>query len=606
MTEALHHRGPDDGGTYIDRNVALGHRRLAILDLTDAGKQPMISEDQRYVIVFNGEIYNHQELRSQLVQGGIRFHSRTDTEVILYGFRQWGKQIVSKLNGMFAFVIWDSLEGTLTIVRDRYGMKPLYYYQHRGDYIFASEIKAILKYPDYQMDINYEALNEYFTFQNIFQSHTMFKGISLVQPGTITTIREGEIKQEVFWDYNFVDRQENLKLEEAHSETLRLLRQSVLRQMVADVPVGSYLSGGLDSGSITAIASSYKPRITTFTCGFDLSATTGRELNFDERRDAELMASSFQTEHYEMVIHAGDLSWSLPQCVWHLEDLRLGMSYPNFYIARLASKFVKVVLSGAGGDELYGGYPWRYYRVVQSLDKELFFRDYYNFWQRLVDDSTKPQLFTESVWAKIPKTSMFEVFKYIFHGNESLKFESAEEQIANCLYFEAKTFLHGLFLVGDKLAMAHSLEERFPFMDNDLVEFAQSVPIRLKLSKFESMQKVDENEERKIRRFQLEFDEGKNVLRKAMGDLLPSQILNRTKQGFSAPDESWYRGENYRYVRNLLLRPNAAYRDIIRPSFVQQVLEEHVRGTNHRLLIWSLLCFEWWCRIFLNGERPSS
>ncbi|HOX22057.1 MAG TPA: asparagine synthase (glutamine-hydrolyzing) [Elusimicrobiales bacterium] len=604
MTDAIAHRGPDGEGHYVDADLALGHRRLAILDLTDAGRQPMSTSDGRYVVVFNGEIYNHAELRLQLQEKGHQFHSRTDTEVLLHGYREWGEAIIPKLNGMFAFALWDKKERSLLLARDRYGVKPLYFWKNGAELVFASEIKAILKHPGYKMAVNHDALNEYFTFQNLFRFHTLFAGIELVRPAQLMRIdRKGSVSSRVYWDYNFTDRNLSMSSEEACEQTLSLFKQAVSRQMMADVRVGSYLSGGMDSGSITAVAHNQTQRLATFTCGFDMSAVSGREANFDERRDAELMSSYFKTEHYEQVINAGDIAWSMPRVVWHIEDLRLGMSYPNYYISRLASKFVKVCLTGAGGDELYGGYPWRYYRVLHSMDQEAFFKEYYGFWQRLVPDEDKNQLFTaDTLRATSDVRDPYDIFRRVFTFNDSLKYDNPEDHIANCLYFEAKTFLHALFLLGDKLSMASSLEERVPFMDNDLVEFAQRIPIQHKLANLEKMKKLDENEAGKLRRFQLQFDDGKNALRRAMSRLIPEQIINRQKQGFSAPDESWYRGENLQYVKDLLMGKRAASREFLNPAYVERIITEHSeKGINHRLLIWSMLSFEWWCKIFLEG-----
>ncbi|MBW1644856.1 MAG: asparagine synthase (glutamine-hydrolyzing) [Deltaproteobacteria bacterium] len=604
MTEAMIHRGPDDEGQFIDVNIALGHRRLAILDPSPAGHQPMLSADGQVALVYNGEIYNFLHLRGELEALGYHFHSRTDTEVLLHGYEAWGIDVVKKLNGMFAFALWDGRRRRLYLVRDRYGIKPLYWTMVGKTLVFASEIKAVLAHARISVTINPDALNEYFTFQNLFRYHTLFKGINLLQAASIRWISESEpeLQRHTWWDYNFTDREERMSLEEAREETSRLFKQAVTRQLISDVPVGSYLSGGMDSGSIVAVASSFIPRLATFTCGFDLSAVTGVEANFDERREAELIACHFKTEHYQQVVNSSDISWALPRLVWHLEDLRLGMSYPNFYVSRLASRFVKVCLSGAGGDELYAGYPWRYYRVSGALGRDDYFRQYYSFWQRLVSDQDKKeQLFTDDIRRQVREWDTFRTFSRVFTFNERLKYDTPEEHIANSLYFEIKTFLAGLLLVGDKLSMAHGLEERVPFLDNDLVDFSQRIPIVHKLANFEQIKRMDENETRKLRRYRA-ASEGKNVLRQAMAEILSADILKRKKQGFSAPDESWYRGESLAYVKEILLNKRASYRDFINPRYVRRIVEEHVAGRqNHRLLLWSFLSFEWWCRIFLDG-----
>ena len=331
---------------------------------------------------------------------------------------------------------------------------------------------------------------------------------------------------------------------------------------------------------------------------------TGVEAHYDERRDAELMANHFKTEHYQHVVNAGDLSWSLPRVVWHLEDLRVGMSYPNYYISRLASKFVKVCLQGTGGDELFGGYPWRYYRVFRSLDQREFFKNYYDYWQRLVMDEDKRSLFQPGVFAQIDIAEPRRIFERVFTFNDRLRYDTPEQHVQNSLYFEIKTFLAGLLLVGDKLSMANGLEERLPFMDNDLVEFAQRIPVRHKLANLENMKRVDENELRDKPRLYLQHSDGKNVLRRAMASYIPERILKRKKQGFSAPDESWYRGENAHYIKELLLNKQPACAEFIRPEYVHRIVHEHIeQQVNHRLLIWSFLNFEWWCRLFLRGDR---
>ncbi|WP_421977756.1 asparagine synthase (glutamine-hydrolyzing) [Roseivirga seohaensis] len=602
MGTSISHRGPDGNGLYLNDNIGLVHQRLAILDTSNKGAQPMSSKDDRYILVFNGCIYNFLELRQELRAKGHTFHSNTDTEVIVEGISAFGFVFIERLNGMFAIACWDTQEQNLYLSRDRYGIKPLYYWFNGETLVFASEIKAILKHPDYKIGVDLGALNEYFTFQNLFSYRTLFQNIAMLPPANTLKINvtTKKITHNSWWDYDFSQPDERMSFEEAKLETERLMEQAVARQMIADVPVGSYLSGGMDSGAITAIASKYVPRISTFTCGFDMSEVTGVEANYDERRDAELMANYFKTEHFEQVMNAGDLRWSLPKLVYHLEDLRVGMSYPNYYISRLASKFVKVCLQGTGGDELFGGYPWRYYRIFDSLSQPDFFDQYYDFWQRLVPDGDKSALFQPSVFQSVDLQEPRAVFERVFTFNKGLKYDSPEAHIQNSLYFEAKTFLPGLFLVGDKLAMASGLEERFPFMDNDLVNFAQKIPVRHKLGNLtEEIRRIDENQVMKGR--YRSFDDGKKVLREAMKDYIPSKIIDRKKQGFSAPDESWYRGENASYIKELLLDQNTVSTEFINRDYIRKIVGEHTdQHINHRLLIWSFMNFEWWCRIFLK------
>ena len=606
MASTIRHRGPDGEGYYVKNNIALAHKRLAILDTSKKGSQPMISKNNEWVIVFNGCIYNFKELKKELKAKGHSFVSKTDTEVICEGLSAYGVAFFERLNGMFAIAAWNKYEKNLYLSRDRFGIKPLYYWFNGNTICFSSEIKAIIEHPDYTLDVDLDALNEYFTFQNIFSFNTLFKGVFMLPPANTIKINKNttDIKHNSWWDYDFSKTDEEMSFEFAKSETKRLFEQAINRQMIADVPVGSYLSGGMDSGSITAIASKKADRFSTFTCGFDMSETTGREVNFDERRDAELMANHYKTEHFEQVINAGDLKWSLPQVVYHIEDLRVGMSYPNYYISRLASKFVKVCLQGTGGDELFGGYPWRYYKVFDSLNQKEFFNEYYNFWQRLTNEDSRKKLFTKKVLKKIDLKKPRKVFESVFTFNKKLKYEKPQDHVNNSLYFEIKTFLPGLFLVGDKLSMANSLEERFPFMDNDLVDFAMRIPAKHKLGDLEKeLKRIDENLEKKKLTYR-QYEDGKNVLRKAMEEYIPSKILNRKKQGFSAPDESWYRGENAEYVKELLLNKNLASSKYIKKEYIKKIVNEHINdGVNHRLLIWSLMNFEWWCRIFLNGYK---
>jgi len=606
MTNELSHRGPDDEGFYLKDNIALGHKRLSIIDTSSKGSQPMISKDDKWVVVYNGCIYNYQELKLELRDRGHNFVSNSDTEVIVEGLSAYGPSVFERFNGMFAIAAWNTEQKVLYLSRDRYGVKPLYYWFNGKTIVFASEIKAIMKHPEFSVDLNFSALNEYFTFQNQFTFQTLFKGVYMLpQANTVRVDSQTSfIKYRAWWDYDFTQPDNNISFDEAKEETLRLFKRAVTRQMVADVPVGAYLSGGMDSGSIVAVASKLLPRLSTFTCGFDMSEVTGVEANYDERRDAELLANYFKTEHFEQVMNAGDIRWSLPKVVWHIEDLRVGMAYPNYYISRLASKFVKVSLQGTGGDELYGGYPWRYYRVFDSISQKDFFNQYYGFWQRLVPDESKGELFNKNVLENIDLNEPRRIFERVFTFNERLRYDTPEEHIQNSMYFEIKTFLPGLLLIGDKLSMANGLEERFPFLDNDLVDFAQKIPIRHKLANLEKMKRIDENEFRDKKILYQDHNDGKNVLRQAMIELLPEKIINRKKQGFSAPDESWYRGENAQYVKELLMNKKAVSSEFINAKFTKKIIDEHInKRINHRLLIWSFLNFELWCRLFLNAEN---
>ena len=601
MTETLAHRGPDGDGIWCDLNIGFGHRRLAVVDLSLAGHQPMTNEDGTVILTYNGEIYNHLDLRDDLVAGGHGFRSRTDSEVIIHAYEEWGDACFSRLNGHFAFGIWDSRNRRLVLARDRYGVKPLYYWFDGSTFLFASEIKALLAHRSVQRAVCPEALNEYFTFQNILSDRTFFEGIHLLPAGAMLTIdsRTGPNTPRVstYWDYDFSQPILQIDEEEAGEELRRLFVQAVQRQLMSDVPLGSYLSGGMDSGSITAVAGQQLGRLKTFTMGFDLSSASGIEMGFDERQKSEMLSNLLKTEHYEMVLHAGDLEHIMPELMWYVEDPRVGQCYPNYYIARLASKFVSVVLSGVGGDELFAGYPWRYYRGLARRDGADFYRSYYDFWQRLVPDEEKSALFTPSVFQRTSDHPSFEVFRSVFRRSDAP--ETPADIVNASLYFELKTFLHGLLLVEDKVSMAHGLETRAPFLDNDLVDFALRVPTAFKLTNIErAAEMVDEDE---IGRYQLKTNDGKRILRKSMTGIIPPDITGRVKQGFSAPDASWFRGESIDYVNKLLRNPSARLYEFLQPDYVGRRLAEHSSGKmNNRLLIWSFLSLEWWLRKFID------
>ena len=593
MTDVIAHRGPDGEGHWIEEGVGFGHRRLSIIDLSPAGHQPMISSDNRYVLTYNGEIYNFRELRIDLEAKGYWFRSQTDSEVVLYSLAEWGSDALLKFNGMFALAFWDRKEKKLLLARDRYGIKPLYYFQNDKKLVFGSEQKVILEQPAFDRQINKKALLEYFTFQNIFTDNTLLEGIHLLHPGHFAYLdllkKEKSLKFFQYWDYHFREPDSPVDKREYVEELDRLFQQAVSRQLVSDVELGSYLSGGMDSGSITAIATSNFANLKTFTCGFDLSSASGMELAFDERSKAEAMSATFKTEHYEMVLKAGDMERCLPKLAWHLEEPRVGQSYPNYYAANLASKFVKVVLSGAGGDELFGGYPWRYYRGATAKNFDQYIDDYYLYWQRLVDNRELQNLF-KPIWEDVKDVWTRDIFESVF-SNHANSLEKPEDYINHSLYFEAKTFLHGLFVVEDKLSMAHSLETRVPFMDNYLVDFAMKCPVDLKLNNLGSVIRLNENEAgRKPNKYFQKTNDGKQILRDMMSRYIPPDITEAKKQGFSSPDASWFKGDSIEFVRSKLLDEKAPIFDYLDFSETKSLVNEHLTGQqNRRLLIWSLI-----------------
>jgi asparagine synthase (glutamine-hydrolysing) len=609
MTRMVAHRGPDGEGLFTEGPVGIGHRRLAIIDLSEAAAQPMKSECGRFVLAYNGEVYNFQELREELSGLGHRFFSRSDTEVVLKALMEWGEAAIPRFNGMFAFLLLDRVERRVLAARDRYGVKPLYVASLPTGYLFGSEIKSFLKHPDFRVDLNLRALSEYFTFQNLLDSETLFRNVGILAPGTYQFYRHAREADQWealppvrYWDFNFISDQGIQDPEETSERIRQLMARAVERQMVSDVPLGSYLSGGIDSGLIVAMASRRVPRLTTFTGGFDLSSAQGLEAGYDERAAAETLSNQFQTEHYEMILHAGDMAHVMPRLIWHMEELRLGQCYPNYYLARLASKFVKVVLCGTGGDELFAGYPWRYFASANCSHNGTFLRNYYNFWQRIVPDEEKGDLFRPAVQKLIDPDESFKAFSRVLMTNPHPR-NGIESNINRSLYFEAKSFLQGLLMLEDKLSMAHGLETRVPFLDNDLVDLACRIPVTMKLSNLGQIPRIDENELGKAYRYQMKSSDGKRILRNAIETLVPAHVAERTKQGFSSPDVSWYRGESLEYVRNLLMSKSACIYEYLEPAFVHAVLDQHLSGHhNYRLLIWSFLSLEWWIRTFMTSE----
>jgi asparagine synthase (glutamine-hydrolysing) len=605
MTAAISHRGPDGEGHIVDGCVGLGNRRLAIIDTSSAGAQPMTNARGDTVITYNGEVYNFHELRKELERRGFVFRSRTDTEVVLHAFAEWGAECVNLFNGMFAFAIWNRETSEVVLARDRYGVKPLYYTRLGHIVLFGSEIKSFLAHPSFRVDVSLPHLLEYFTFQNIFSDGTLFRGVHLLPAGHTLTISlaDDDMSCRQYWDFDFREPDEPRADKEYRDELDRLFRQAVERQLVSDVPVGAYLSGGMDSGSITAIAARVLPYLCTFTAGFDLTSASGLELAFDERTKAEAMSYKFNTEHYETVLKAGDMERCLSALAWHLEDPRVGQSYPNYYVARLASRFVKVVLSGSGGDELFAGYPWRYYRAVVNDDFDHYVEKYYRFWHRLLPNRALQSFFRPEIWAQVRDVQTVDVFRSTLPTRDPP--ESPEEYVNYSLYLEAKTFLHGLLIVEDKLSMAHGLEARVPFLDNDLVDFAQRVPIRLKLRDLGDVVRLNENEPGpKTQRYFEQTRDGKLLLRQVMARHVTDAVVDQTKQGFSGPDASWFRGESIDYVRDLLSDRSALLYEFLSPTAVAALTREHFAGTeNRRLLLWSLLNFEHWCQAFLADSR---
>jgi asparagine synthase (glutamine-hydrolysing) len=604
MRAAVRHRGPDGDGLWIEGPIGVAHQRLAVIDLSPQAGQPMHSHDGRLVVVYNGEVFNYRELRAELESLGSSFGTHGDTEVVVEALSTWGEAAVERLNGMFALAAWDRQERRLLMARDRYGVKPLYWSLVANRLLFGSEAKAILAYPGFPAELNPEALIEYMTFQNYFTDRTLFRRVRMLEPGTVMTMTvnggPSEPKVSRYWDFAFEEPQSPSTDDEYLEELDRLFRQAIERQLVSDVEVGAYLSGGMDSSAVTAVAAGHLPWIRTFTCGFDLHSATGLELGFDEREAAEHLSYLLRTEHYEMVLKSGDMERVMPRLVRHLEEPRVGQSYPNFYVAQLASKFVTVVLAGTGGDELFGGYPWRYYRAVVNHDFEDYIDKYYLYWHRLVPNSVLRELLAP-VWSEAGHVWTRDIFRDVFDHHAD-RLTRPEDYVNHSLYLEAKTFLHGLLVVEDKLSMAHGLETRVPFLDNDLVDFAMRLPVRLKLGNLGDVVRLNENEPGpKTRRYFERTRDGKLLLRAAMSRYVPDDVTARVKQGFSAPDASWFKGDSLDWVRRVVSDDDARIYEFLDRGTVRRLVDEHLQGrTNRRLLIWSLLYLEQFCAEYLG------
>ncbi len=583
MGTLMAHRGPDSEGYLIDGPVALANRRLAVIDLSSAGRQPLFNEDGQIGIVYNGELYNFQSLRETLVQRGHRFRSATDTEVIIHAYEEYGDDCVQHFNGIFAFAVWDRRlgDGRLLVARDRFGIKPLYYTFVDGVLAFASEIKAFLGISQFRVSLDLDAVTEYLTFQNLYSDRTLFQGVRSLAPGCVMTVSTGRAPHiSRYWQPTFAsgtDKGETFYVNGVRER----FEEAVRRQLMSDVAVGSYLSGGMDSGSITAVASRQIPHLHTFTGGFNVRGLGGSEALTDERTDAEMMSQMMGTEHYTVVVQPSDVERLLPELVWHLEDLRLASSYHNYSVARLASRFVTVVLAGAGGDELFAGYPWRYAHASGSNSLDDFASRYAKYWSILVPDHAKADIFVGDLARTSAAFSAYEATRAVIRDLPS---SASRDPLHLAMTFEARTYLTGLFVVEDKVSMAHSLESRVPFLDNDLVDFVATMPSHYKLRD----------------------GTGKWILRRAMAGLIPDAILNARKQGFAPPEDTWFRRDLQPYLREMLLGARASSRGLFSRTAVEALLNEHASGTrNHKKLLWSLISLEQWQRTFLDGDRPT-
>lgn len=575
LRDTMRHRGPDGEGLWRRPqrgDVVLGHRRLAIVDLSEAGLQPMANEDGTVQVTFNGEIYNHAELRVELERRGHTFRSRCDAEVLVHLYEEHGEAMVHRLVGMFAFAIWDERDDSMLLARDRLGIKPLYYTWNGATLAFASEVKPLVAAGFVSPAVDAEALVELLTFQNILSDRSLFRDVRLLPSASVLTLANGNPSVSTYWEPTPQPAPVSDEAELLHA-VRDAFDDAVERQLVSDVEVASYLSGGLDSSSVTSSAARHLARLTTFTTGFDVTAAEGMEAGFDERPQAAALARALGTHHHELCLDEHDLEMVLPRVVLHLEEPRMNFSYPNYLTAGFASRWVKVVLSSVGGDEIFGGYPWRYALAAEDN----FVERYFGFWTRLL---TAEEL-REGLAAPLADADLERprrLFDDVLARVEHLP------NLDRVLYFELRTYLHGLLVVEDKLSMAHSLESRVPFLDNELVDLTLTIPGHVKLDTTLS----------------------KDLFRKAMRERLPREVVERGKMGFIPPQAAWFRGGQSEYLERILLSDRAREHGVLRPEFVQRLIAEHRKGIrDRRLVLWTLLCLEWWHRVFVDREHAT-
>ncbi len=597
MAMSIAHRGPDEDGFYLEGNAGIGMRRLSIIDLK-TGRQPISNEDGTIWVVFNGEIYNYSQLREELEQKGHSFATTTDTETIVHLYEEYGERCVEKMRGMFAFALWDERTRTLLLARDRLGIKPLYYAEIGGRLIFASELKAILQIPDVERKLNWTALNHFFAFLSTPASDSIIDGVHKLQPGHILMASPGkQLRIQPYWDVHF--EPDWSRTEEETIEQLReLLEESVRLHLVSDVPVGAFLSGGIDSSAVVAtMARLAADRVSTFSIGF----TDG---NYNELRFARMVAKRLGTDHHELVLEPDALD-ILEELAWNLDEpFGDSSAIPTYMVSKLAAQYGKVVLSGDGGDELFAGYdkyaverkernydvlPAAVRKVLGSLGESLpdGIRGR-NFLRHISLAGPERALDATTLFRLEEMRNMFEEepFRLLSAGDpREPKIKALTQANGNWLsvmqYMDLKNYLPlDILAKVDRMSMAHSLEVRVPLLDHKLVEFAATIPPELKMR----------------------GNTRKYIFKQAMRGMLPNEIIDRPKRGFAIPLGRWFRGGLGNFVRDLLLSPTARQRSIIRPAYIEHLLDLHKKGRDLDLHLWSLISFEMWCRTFLDGK----
>jgi asparagine synthase (glutamine-hydrolysing) len=592
MMAAVKHRGPDESGSYLDDRVSLGHQRLKVIDLV-TGRQPIHNEDGAIQIVFNGEIYNYLELKEGLLDKGHQFYTRTDTEVIVHAYEEYGTDCVNHLEGVFAFAIWDVSQKRLFLARDRLGIKPLYYYVSGDKFVFASELKAILEYGGAKRDVDLSALNEFFTYRYVPSQRTLIRGIYKLLPGHTLTLKDGKIETSQYWD---VDEDITDEPEEYYIERLReLLRKSVKQRLMSEVPLGVYLSGGLDSTCVVALMNEMTDRIKTFSVGFGAEGE-------DELEYARFVSRYFGTDHHEINIGEKDLGL-LPEMVWHMDEpVGDAATLPTYVLSSFAKKEVTVVLAGEGGDELFAGYDnYRIMMLGHSLARLFpgfvnhrlfpaiagYFPESGNV-RRALNLLAAPSQADRylGIMSLFSRDELKRLGDFSLDSNLNNYFPDYARLLNRLLYFGLKTWLPSdFFIKADKMTMAHAVEERVPILDRHIVEFAFTVPTRLKLRGLS----------------------GKYIFKKAMAGVVPDQIIKRRKHGFNVPADYWFRHSLKDTLARLL---GESKHDYYNKGYILELLagfQKSRGGYNMNFLnaqkLWSILIFEIWHRLFIENQK---
>lgn len=607
MAQTLKHRGPDGSGLFAEGSVGLGHTRLKIIDLSDAATQPMSNDKATLWIVFNGEIYNFKELRRWLQARGYTFRSQSDTEVLLYLYEELGEKCVQELDGMFAFAVWDKRLRQLFLARDRVGKKPLYYMKSPTFFAFGSEVKALLQHPDVPAELSLEAIPHYFSFGYPPPGQTFYRGILQLPPAyTMTVEANGQINSRCYWDLDLSPRSgKRVAVPEAIGQIRTLLTEAVQKRLVSDVPLGAFLSGGIDSSIVVGVMSRLMDRpVKTFSLGF------AGDADFDETEYARLVATHFHTDHTEFVVEpkAIDLIESL---IWH-HDGPFGDSsaIPTSIVARLTRQQVTVALNGDGGDELFAGYlrfqaclaadrlPAGFSKLLGTALAALPEPKQYHHWlrrsQRFFAGASRPLFERIHRWISVFSDDLPALLRPELFGDaltagvgypkDLIAKADSLSTLSKVLYVNFKTYLPDDLLVKmDRCTMAHGLEGRSPFLDHRLAEYVAGLPDGWKLR----------------------WGTTKYILKQAFADMLPDEILRRGKRGFGVPLGAWFRDELREYLQDHLLAPTARSRDYLQPAAVEGLIRAHLQGEgDYGYRLWAILAFEVWLRSVRQMARP--